>query len=68
MYSFFVDKDNSHVSNGKSGCDQICDNSLFLLLDEKTEEGQHESPVDPAEAWRVEACCEENSLGRNKQY
>jgi len=50
MYSFFVDKDNSHVSNGKSGCDQICDNSLFLLLDEKTEEGQHESHVDPAEA------------------
>lgn len=43
----FADKYNSHVSNGKSDCDQICDNSL---LDEKTEEGQHQSPVDPAEA------------------
>lgn len=55
------------VSNENSDCDQICDNGMFLLLDEKSEKGQQQSPVDPAEAWWVEACCEGNSLGKNKQ-
>lgn len=55
------------VSNENSDCDQICNNSMFLLLDEKSEKGQQQSPADPAEAWWVEACCEENSLGKNKQ-